>query len=748
MLRGGTTIRPEFIEPRGTNDELSLPSRTTRASRAAFTARMVLMALALLVAPATSATRPALAAASPWTLSGSPDGTGHFYVDDNIDVFLNGDTIFTQNVPPGTPGDRLPIPFLADVGDVLQIRVRDSYGVCAALSRLYLTDSSGRSTIATPGFDDGCVQPPGDRGVVFDTTLVIPDLAPPAPGYQEVLLPGATLAGVVRGPGGMLYGVTYDGGVNDLGTIFRASPDLSTVTVLHSFDGTDGQVPYGELTLHGTMFYGTTHSGGAGGSGTVFSFDPATGALVTLASFSYPYSHPIAPLLARGDYLYGSTGSYPTGSTVFRLRTDGSGGPVILHEFSDPDGLSPGGVIYGPGGFLYGTAQYGGLAGCYPFPYNGCGTVFRLRPDGTGQGQSGFEVIHRFTSATLRGYSFPQRRLVNPNDGHLYGTTLKGVFRVEPDPAAPAFQVLYAVPSGQGSQIFAPPIEGVGGRLFVDQYDGGSGAGTVYSMTRAGLDVTLHHQFDFDAGGFGPYGIMHADPPGTIYGTTEYNSCCLNPPYRGTLFAIRGLTAAPTTPTTLITSLNPATAGQAVTFTATVNGVSPTGTVTFYDGAASLGTVALVGGSASLITSSLTVGTHFINATYDGDVDDPAGASNVVVENVNAPGAGDIADTLTIAPAAGGDITLSWGASCSATDTDYSVYEGGLGSYYTHVARLCSTGGATSVTLTPPSGASVYYLVVPRNAAFEGVYGKASSGAPIPPGGTTCTAQLVTTDCP
>jgi hypothetical protein len=110
-------------------------------------------------------------------------------------------------------------------------------------------------------------------------------------------------------------------------------------------------------------------------------------------------------------------------------------------------------------------------------------------------------------------------------------------------------------------------------------------------------------------------------------------------------------------------------------------------------------------------------------------------------------GAGDVGDTLSIAPAGGGDITLSWTASCAANDTDYSVYEGTIGNWYSHVSRLCSTAGATSAILTPQP-ANAYYLIVPRNAAFEGIYGKASSGADIPQGGNACTAQQVGSACP
>lgn len=73
--------------------------------------------------------------------------------------------------------------------------------------------------------------------------------------------------------------------------------------------------------------------------------------------------------------------------------------------------------------------------------------------------------------------------------------------------------------------------------------------------------------------------------------------------------------------TMLSSSANPALAGQAVTFTANVTGAgSPTGTVTFKDGATTLGTVTLAGGVASFTTSSLAAGNHTIVAIYSGDV--------------------------------------------------------------------------------------------------------------------------------
>jgi hypothetical protein len=70
----------------------------------------------------------------------------------------------------------------------------------------------------------------------------------------------------------------------------------------------------------------------------------------------------------------------------------------------------------------------------------------------------------------------------------------------------------------------------------------------------------------------------------------------------------------------LVDSLDPSTLGSPVTFTATVSsGVgTPTGSVSFFDGASLIGSIALTAGQAQLTTSSLTGGAHTINATYNG----------------------------------------------------------------------------------------------------------------------------------
>jgi hypothetical protein len=111
-------------------------------------------------------------------------------------------------------------------------------------------------------------------------------------------------------------------------------------------------------------------------------------------------------------------------------------------------------------------------------------------------------------------------------------------------------------------------------------------------------------------------------------------------------------------------------------------------------------------------------------------------------------GAGVIPDDMTVALLPGGDITLTWHASCASTDDDYAVYEGSLGgNFRSHQPRACSTGGMTTWTVTP-GASNRYFLVVPRNALREGSYGRDSDGVERPPASLACRPQLLNGQCP
>ena len=177
--------------------------------------------------------------------------------------------------------------------------------------------------------------------------------------------------------------------------------------VLYTFKGLksgDGRGPNGGLIAdRAGNLYGTTSGGGKflcsgsgmGGCGTIFELSPpgSLGAPWTeraLYSFKGGLKYgdgqdPNGRLLADGaGNLYGttSTGGSSFGGTVFKLAADGT--ETVLYEFCGQVscGQGPnGGLVADSAGNLYGTTVSGGT-NCH-FD-GGCGTVFKVTPDGIG----------------------------------------------------------------------------------------------------------------------------------------------------------------------------------------------------------------------------------------------------------------------------------------------------------------------------------------------------------------------------
>ena len=105
--------------------------------------------------------------------------------------------------------------------------------------------------------------------------------------------------------------------------------------------------------------------------------------------------------------------------------------------------------------------------------------------------------------------------------------------------------------------------------------------------------------------------------------------------------------------------------------------------------------------------------------------------------------AGEISG-ITLSKDAAGAITLAWDPSCSASDTDYTIYEGTIGDFASHAplpGTPCTTAGLTTASFLPSPG-SRYYLVVPSSGEREGSYGADSTAATRPASALACRPQL------
>ena len=179
------------------------------------------------------------------------------------------------------------------------------------------------------------------------------------------------------------------------------------------------------------------------------------------------------------------------------------------------------------------------------------------------------------------------------------------------------------------------------------------------------------------------------------------------------------------TSTALVSSLNPSTVGQSVTFTATVTGASPTGTVQFKDGAANLGSaVALSGNVATLTTSALAQGSHAITAVYGGDANNATSTSPVVNQVVNSAGAGATTTALTSSqnPSTLGQSVTFTATVSGATPTGTVQFFDGASSLGT-----AAVGGGSVATLTTSALAQGTHTIT---ATYGGDVNNAASTSP------------------
>jgi uncharacterized repeat protein (TIGR03803 family) len=350
---------------------------------------------------------------------------------------------------------------------------------------------------------------------------------------------GAAPHGLIIDVAGNLYGTTSTGGTYFNGTVFELTPgaDGSWIEkVLYSFGNyPDGSLPSSSLVFDAAgNLYGTTYQGGANNVGTVFELTSGPGGSWTkklLHSFgNYPDgSLPSSSLVfdAAGN-LYGTTasGGHNGMGTVFELMPDGSGGwtELVLHSFNNPDGGFPyAGLIFDTAGNLYGTTSLGGT-----YAY---GTVFELTPT---IGGSWIEtVLYSFGGGT--DGDGPLAGLIFDAAGNLYSTTLRGgtynygtVFELTPIAGGGWTEKLlhsFIYDGTDGNLPYAGLIFDAAGNLYGTTVNGGTyQAGTVFELTptaNGNWTEQVLHNFGSGTDGSLPYAGLITDATGNLYGTTN-----------------------------------------------------------------------------------------------------------------------------------------------------------------------------------------------------------------------------------
>jgi len=224
--------------------------------------------------------------------------------------------------------------------------------------------------------------------------------------------------GLARNKGGVVYGVTEEGGTSGYGVLYSFDPKTSTLKVLHNFAGSsDGSYPFSTPTVSGNLIIGTAPDGGSGGCGTLWQYNNKNGKFGVLHSFNcgtdggYPYGTPAAT--AGNKVIYGTADYYGTYyyGTVWAFTRKGSTMSTLYNFTGSSDGGYPYSGILATSSALYGTCDYGGT--------DYYGVLFSVDPS------TGAEtVLHSFNYSSDGGD--PYAGVIMDPSGNLYGTTPYG----------------------------------------------------------------------------------------------------------------------------------------------------------------------------------------------------------------------------------------------------------------------------------------------------------------------------------
>ena len=353
------------------------------------------------------------------------------------------------------------------------------------------------------------------------------------------------LGGVIVDVSGNVYGTTLTGGVSDpcgtigpgCGTVFKLDRH-GNKTVLHRFTGypTDGANPDAGVALDASgNVYGTTEDGGTLGYGTVFKITPSGEETVffsfnSTASGQYPYGglvvgpdgtiYGTAQEGGPSDQCWGGCG------VVFKLDT--AGNETILLDIWPPAAYPTETLTMDAAGHRYGITSGTG--------YCCLGTIFELTEN---------NVVPPRTLYTFKGGlggETPRSAVIRDAQGNLYGTASLGgdsgctygrgagcgiVYQLTPDGEEKVLHTFTGPDGGYPGGL----IRGRDGNLYGTTSEGGAfGYGTVFKLDKHGNFTILHSFASTD--GARPYSGVVQDATGNLYGTTYYggNLAACNPP--------------------------------------------------------------------------------------------------------------------------------------------------------------------------------------------------------------------------
>ena len=282
--------------------------------------------------------------------------------------------------------------------------------------------------------------------------------------------------------------------------------EVEKVLLSFPLDGSTGANPNsGVIADAKGDLYGTTHDGGKYNFGVLFKLHRGREKVLHTFGGRDDFGYPLGRLVldAAGN-VYGGT----QGGMVYKVSPKGR--ETVLHAFSggSDGGFIVHGLVADAEGNLYGTTEDGGGSSRCE---NGCGTIFKVTPDGQ-------ETLLYNFDGHGDGWN-PRARVTMDALGNLYGTTFAGgaynrgsVFKLTPEGE---FSTLYSF--GGSGHPFTPVTLDEAGNLYGTTLDY---FGEIYKLTPDGT-YTVVYDFEGGSGGQGPQELIR-DEAGNLYGVCGY----------------------------------------------------------------------------------------------------------------------------------------------------------------------------------------------------------------------------------
>lgn len=277
-----------------------------------------------------------------------------------------------------------------------------TYGGTDYIGQLYSINKDGTNKVVVHNFRNAA------------TAVTYTTAAAATPNHFNLKYDGTYPYGfVVEGADGKIYGTTYHGGSNNLGTVYRCNKDGSSYEIIaygssayYSIPYASGATakkhhgafrhPWGNVAIDATgKVYVTSLYGGNLNLGSVAVMDANGANLKIVKDFDVASGyHPVRGALIIDNKIYGTTrygGGGTSIGTVWSANLDGSSYTKLkLFDNTNPsyaDGTEPWAGLSYDGTHLFGTTYYNGGSGTI-------GTIFKITPAGTG-----FQKIYQFKSA-------------------------------------------------------------------------------------------------------------------------------------------------------------------------------------------------------------------------------------------------------------------------------------------------------------------------------------------------------------